>query len=64
MIICISYCLGEHSEYKYFNDFKSLNIFIKKLVDVSSDDYCRFEISVHKGKEEDRIRKIIESKVV
>jgi len=60
MIICISYYLGEHSEYKYFNDFKTLNVFITKLIDVSSDDYCRFEISAYKNKEEERVRKIIE----
>ena len=62
MIISLSYYMGDSSKYQYFNNFKEMKNFINNYLKISQQEFNHFEISVYTGKEEERVRDIIQDK--
>ena len=64
MIIGVSYHVGDSQEHKYFEQyfehFEDVVKFITESLDVLGREYFHYELSVSFGKEEERIRKILE----
>ncbi len=58
MLISLSYYLGESSKYKYFENYEDVITFIKKYLEVEDSDFNRFDLTVYRGKEEQRVREL------
>lgn len=64
MLINLSYYLGDNSKYKYFEDYDNMVSFIKKYLEVDECDFNTFEVTIYRGKEEERVRKLHNAKCV
>lgn len=62
MIISLGYYLGEDRQYKYFESFAQLEIFIDKIIEVQQSDLNFFDLGFYLGKEEETLRKQIGEK--
>ncbi len=52
MLISLSYYLGESSKYKYFENYEDV------YLEVEDSDFNRFDLTVYRGKEEQRVREL------
>lgn len=59
MIISIQYYLGDNNEFKYFETYKEMVLFVQKLQKVKNSDQTHCELTIFTGKEETRMKKFI-----
>jgi len=64
MIICIGYYVGERHMSKDFQTFDDLREFIEKCMEVKQGDSFSFDLNIYVGKEETRVRNIINKKII